>query len=200
MTRMSADERRERLLAAADELMTREGVAAGTTRAIVAEAGMQPSVFHYCFRSRDEMVNELITRLGSRERQAVWEGVVPSTDLREMLASAVDAYLGYLVEAPERELVGFELNHWAQRAGHPEVAAQQYASYYDVAGQVLSLAAAATGHRWTVPLDLVARIAISILDGVTTTWLADRDTEASKQVLAGLLDHVAGLAEPLPED
>ncbi|MGN0065358.1 MAG: TetR/AcrR family transcriptional regulator [Nocardioides sp.] len=200
MTRMKADERRERLLQAAEELMTREGVAAGTTRAIVAEAGMQPSVFHYCFRSRDEMVNELIARLGSRVRQAVWEGVVPSTDLREMLLSAVDAYLDYLTASPEVEQVGFELNHWALRAGHPEVAAQQYAAYYDVASHVLSLAAEATGQRWALPLPIMARMAITMMDGVTTTWLADRDTEASRTVLAQMLDHVAGLAVPITEE
>ena len=194
MARMKAEERRERLLDAAETLMTREGVAAGTTRAIVAEADMQPSVFHYCFRSRDEMVSELIARLGTRERQAVWEGVVPSTDLREILASAVDAYMSHLTGAPEQELVGFELNHWAIRAGHPDVAAQQYEAYFAVAGQVLELAAEVTGHTWSLPVKAMARMAISIMDGVTTTRLADRDTEASRQVLAGLLYPAASLA------
>lgn len=198
MARMTADERREQLLDAAERLMTREGVAAGTTRAIVAEAGMQPSVFHYCFRSRDEMISELIVRLGGRERKAVWDGVVPSGDLREMLLSAVEAYLGHLSAHPEQELVLFELNHYALRTpSMVDLAVRQYEMYYASAQHVLAMAAEVTGHRWLLPDATMARMAISILDGVTTTWLADRDTDQARQVLADLLDHVASLAVPL---
>lgn len=200
MARMAADERREHLLAAAERVMTREGVAAGTTRAIVAEAQMRPSVFHYCFRSRDEMISELILRLGGRERKAVWDGVVPSEDLREMLQSAVDAYLGYLTAHPEQELVLLELNHYALRT--PELAhlaARQYEMYFESAQHVLVLAAEVTGNRWTREVSAVARLAVSIMDGVTITWLADRETEQTRQVLSGLLDHVAGLAVPLED-
>ncbi len=201
MARMTADERREHLLDAAERVMTRDGVAAGTTRAIVAEADMRPSVFHYCFRSRDEMISELILRLGARERKAVWDGVVPSTDLREMLQSAVEAYLGHLTAHPEQELVLLELNHYAQRT--PELAylaARQYEMYFESAEHVLVLAAEVTQRRWTREVSAMARLAISIVDGVTTTWLADRETELTREVLSDLLDHVASLTVPLEQD
>lgn len=198
MARMSADERRERLLVAAEQLMTRDGVAAGTTRAIAAEAGMPPSVFHYCFSSRDEMVEALILRLGSREREAVWEGVVASENLREMLRSAVEAYLSHLTAHPEQEQVLIELNHYALRTpGMSHLAATQYDMYYESATHVLQLAAEFTGNRWTLGVQTMARMAITILDGVTLTWLADRDTERAREILADLLDHVASLVEPL---
>ncbi len=197
MARMKADERRERLLEAAEQLMTRDGVAAGTTRAIAAEAGMAPSVFHYCFSSRNELVSELILRLGGRERQAVWEGVVPSLDMREMLRSAVEAYLSHLTSHPEQEQVLIELNHYALRTpGMAPLAAQQYEMYYESAAHVLRAAAEFTGSRWRYGVETMARMAITIMDGVTLTWLADRDTERTRAVLADLLDHVAALVEP----
>jgi len=197
---MSGGERRERLLEAAERVMTRDGVAAGTTRAIVAEAGMAPSVFHYCFRSRDEMISELILRLGGRERAAVWEAVVPSPDLREMLRSAVDAYLGHLTAHPEQELVLLELNHYALRTpGLRHLAVQQYQMYYESARHVLALAAEVIGYSWRLGDAAMARLAVTILDGVTTTWLAYRDSEAARAVLANLLDHVATLAVPLAD-
>ncbi len=200
MARMTGEERREHLLDAAERLMTREGVAAGTTRAVVAEADMRPSVFHYCFRSRDEMISELIIRLGGRERKAVWDGVVPSEDLREMLQSAVEAYLGHLAAHPEQELVLLELNHYAQRTpGLAYLAARQYQMYFATAQEVLLLAAEVTGQRWTKDVAVMARMAVAILDGVTTTWLADRDTDPTREVLASLLDHVAQLAVPVDE-
>ena len=46
MARMSAADRRDKLVDAAIAVMSREGVANTTTRAIVAEAGMQIGVFH----------------------------------------------------------------------------------------------------------------------------------------------------------
>ncbi len=198
MTRMTASERREQLLDAAERVMMREGVAAGTTRAVVAEAGMHTSVFHYCFRSRDEMISELILRLGSRERSAVWDHVVPSSDIREMLASAAQAYMAHLTANPGQELMLLELNHHALRT--PELAglaARQYDMYLESARHVLALAAEFTGHRWSLDETAMARLTISIIDGVTTTWLADRDTERTWEILAHLLDHVASLAVPL---
>src|SRR5687767_6056215 len=67
---MSADARRAELLQAALRVMSRDGVAAGTTRAIVAEAGMPLATFHYCFRSRNELLRELITLVTTMERDA----------------------------------------------------------------------------------------------------------------------------------
>ena len=54
MPRVSAPSRREALIEAALRVMERDGLTAGTTRAIVAEAGMSLASFHYAFSSRDE--------------------------------------------------------------------------------------------------------------------------------------------------
>jgi AcrR family transcriptional regulator len=198
MARMTADERREKLLEAAERVMTRDGVAAGTTRAIVTEAGMAPSVFHYCFRSRDEMISELILRLGMRERTATWDGVVPSQDLREMLASALRAYLGHLTANAEQELVLIELNHYALRTpGLEHLARRQYEMYHESVALILDLAVAHTGHRWRFDAHTMARLVLTILDGATLTWLADRNSEVTQVVVDSLLDHVVSLAEPV---
>ena len=76
MPRMSADARRAELLQAALRVMSRDGIAAGTTRAIVAEAGMPLATFHYCFRSRNELLRELITLLTSQEQEAIGGAMV----------------------------------------------------------------------------------------------------------------------------
>ena len=59
MPRVPAVERRELLLQAAWRILVRDGVAAATTRAICAEAGMKQGVFHYCFTNRDELLREV---------------------------------------------------------------------------------------------------------------------------------------------
>lgn len=47
IVRLAIAQRRELLLAAAWRVMIKDGVAAATTRAICAEAGMPQSSFHY---------------------------------------------------------------------------------------------------------------------------------------------------------
>lgn len=195
MARMSADERRIQLLDAAERVMTREGVAAGTTRAIAGEAGMPVSVFHYCFRSRDELIGELIRRLGVAEREAVWAGITAEGDLADVLVSAADAYLAHLTERPGQEQMLFELNHYALRTpGMAHLAAEQMAMYLESARVVIARVAELAGITWAIDPEELARLVITITDGITTTWLADRDTEASRATMRRLLELVASYA------
>jgi AcrR family transcriptional regulator len=195
LPRISADVRREQLLDAAERVMTRDGVAAGTTRAIAAEAGMRTSVFHYCFRSRDELLGELIRRLGAAEREAVWAGITPGEDLAAVLESAADAYLAHLAASPGQEQMLFELSHYALRTpGMEHLAAEQLAMYLDSARAVVERVGELSGVRWSIGIDELARLVVTVTDGVTTTWLADRDTDASRVTLRRLLELVASYA------
>jgi AcrR family transcriptional regulator len=222
---MSADARRAELLQAALRVMSRDGVAAGTTRAIVAEAGMPLATFHYCFRSRNELLRELITLVTTMERDAAaaamaagdhggdatasdgddgddgapGAGATPHDHdhFRETLRQGLRGYIGLLTENPGHELFLFELNHYALRTPElRDLAIEQYRRYYDTATQLLVTAAEVGGMRWTVELPVLARLVVTLTDGATTTWLADRDTDATLAALDLAADYVAGLATP----
>jgi AcrR family transcriptional regulator len=194
---MSADARRVELLDAALRVMARDGVAAGTTRAIAAEAGMVLATFHYCFRSRNELLRELIVLLVERERDAAREPMQPGRDIRETLALAVHGYLDHLEQNPGHELVLFELNHYALRTPDlRDLADEQYREYYAVAAQLLQAAADIAGVEWTVDPDVLARLVITMTDGATTTWLVDRDTDRTRAALDVIIDHLATLTKP----
>ena len=92
MPRMSAAERRTLLVEAAIKVMSREGVAHTTTRAIVAEAGMQIGVFHYCFRSKEELVLEVMRTISTRAFEAVAEVLEDTDDPVELIQRCVAAY------------------------------------------------------------------------------------------------------------
>ena len=83
MSRMAAKDRREALIAAAIRVMARDGVVKATTRAIAGEAQMPLGVFHYCFASREELLQEVIRRLTAENiaaaRQAFAEAGDPAT-------------------------------------------------------------------------------------------------------------------------
>jgi TetR/AcrR family transcriptional regulator, regulator of biofilm formation and stress response len=81
MARVPVEERRAALVDAALRVMVRGGLAAGTTRAVVAEAGMSLASFHYAFASRDELLRELVRRVVGREFSAAAAGMTADAGL-----------------------------------------------------------------------------------------------------------------------
>jgi AcrR family transcriptional regulator len=189
MARLSATERREALIEAALRVMERDGLTAGTTRAIVAEAGMSLASFHYAFASREELLRELVQRVVGRELASAMGEWSPEEGLAACLRAAADGYLAHLEQAAGQEQLMLELTLLAVR--RPElqpIAREQYRSYLTAATRLLELAAELTGASWRRPVPELARLLITLVDGVTTTWLVDRDTAATRGVFEAFID------------
>ena len=196
MTRIPAAERRAALIDAALRVVSRKGLAQATTRAIVAEADMSLASFHYAFESRDELVDELITTVIGREQQAVLPDPITGQTLREILEEGLLRYLEHLRADPEHEQAMLELTQYALRSPerHP-LAAAQYARYAELAAQALELAAKHSGARWLSPVDRVARVLVAFTDGLTLTWLVERDDDAARAVVAAAADALTRMAD-----
>ncbi|GAA1820454.1 TetR/AcrR family transcriptional regulator [Agromyces neolithicus] len=196
MTRIPAAERRAALIDAALRVVSRNGLAQATTRAIVAEAGMSLASFHYAFDSRDELIDELITTVVSREQQAVLPDLIPGQTLHEILEAGLLRYFEHLRADPEHEQAMLELTQYALRSPdrHP-LAAAQYARYTALAAHALELAAKHTGARWRSPVDRVARVLVAFTDGLTLTWLVDRDDDAARAVATAAADALTRMAD-----
>lgn len=194
MARISSTDRRAELVQAAMRVISAHGVAAATTRAIVAEAGMSLASFHYAFRSRDEMMRELLTLVVESEAAAVFETLRPGADIRSSLRNGLQAYFDLLVADPSHEQVVFELTHYALRTPGLEVLArEQYARYHAAVGELLEAGAASAGVEWSIPVADVARTVVTYTDGVTLAWLADRDSAAAHRILDFAADSLAAL-------
>ena len=185
MARMSAEERRALLIDAAIVVMAREGVANTTTRAIVAEAGMQIGVFHYCFRSKEELIHEVTQVIGRRTYAAVTGVLIGSTDAGELIDRAIQAYWEDIEANPLEHLLNYELTQYALRGGG-EAAQLQYAGYYAGMERVLTDLCAATGCTWTTPVDELARLTLATVEGITFQWLVSRDEQKIRSLLARL--------------
>ncbi|WP_395242565.1 TetR/AcrR family transcriptional regulator [Agromyces sp. MMS24-K17] len=198
MSRIPAAERRAALVEAAIRVVAREGIAHATTRAIVAEAEMSLASFHYAFESRDELIDEVIRTVVAREQQAVVPDAIDGDeDLRAILEAGLLRYLEHLRAEPARELAMLELTLYALRS--PErypLAVMQYARYTELAAEALEVAAQAAGARWLLPVRDVARTLVAFTDGLTTTWLVDRDEEAARRVVVAAADALSRMAEP----
>lgn len=189
MPRLAVAERREALIEAALRVTERDGLAGGTTRAIVAEAGMSLASFHYAFSSREELLGELVQRVIGRELASAIGNWQPEHGLAACLRSAADGYLAHLEREPGQEQLMLELTLLAVRS--PEllpVAREQYRAYLEAATQLLELAAGLTHAVWRRPAAELARLLVTLVDGATTTWLVDRDTDATRMVLFAAVD------------
>lgn len=189
MPRLSAEARRAALVEAALRVMTRDGLAAGTTRAIVAEAGMSLASFHYAFASRDELLRELVHRVVGHELSAAATEIPPGAGPADCLRAAAAGYLEHLQREPGAEQLMVELAmHSLRDPALQPLARQQYRAYTAAATRLLEQIATTTGVAWRRPTPELARLLVTLIDGATTTWLVDRDTAATRAAFEAAVD------------
>jgi TetR/AcrR family transcriptional regulator, acrEF/envCD operon repressor len=195
MARVPATERRAELVQAAIQVATREGLAATTTRRIAQELGISVGVVHYCFRSKEELLHEVIRVIAAAQVVAARAAITPGADIA---SSVRNAFLGFwqLVEAtPDAQLLTYELTSWALRNAETEpLAREQRAAQLAGIEQILDEISTATGASWSLPPDQLARMTLAITDGVTLGWLVDRDTLSAIQALETFADQLLTLA------
>jgi hypothetical protein len=92
----------------------------------------------------------------------------------------LERYLDVLRADPLREKAMLELTQYALRTpGLDELAQVQYARYVELASDALDTAAALWQMTWTTPVEELARLMVIVTDGVTMSWLVNRDDEAA---------------------
>jgi len=195
MARVSADVRRDLLVEAAIRVMVRDGVARTTTRAIVAEADMALGAFHYCFRSKAELLESVIEEIQAHTVDLALAAFEEGGTLEDRLLRGIRIYWQHVLENPDEHRVTYELGQFALR--NPEladVARKQYELYIASITQIMETLSAATGLGWTEPLPVLARYLISVIDGLTLIYLNEGDAESTLAALELAARHVAGLA------
>jgi AcrR family transcriptional regulator len=198
MARIAAADRRARLAEAALTVAAREGLAAASTRAIVAEAGMPLASFHYAVPSRDELLRDVVGLVVTQEGEAAGALLGDAADVPGALRDALGGYLDLVRRDPGREQAMFELTQHALRTpGLDDLPAEQYARYHDVAAALLEAGAERLGIGWAAPVADLARLLVSLTDGITLSWLAERDDEATERALDLAAVALAAFAVPI---
>jgi DNA-binding transcriptional regulator YbjK len=196
MSRIPATERRAALAHAALAVIARDGLAAATTRAIVAEAGMPLASFHYAVPSRDELLRDVVELVVAEEGSAALAPLLAEAgSIREAAVLAMTAYLELVKRDPGREQAMFELTQYALRTpGLDDLPAEQYDRYHALAIELLDAATAQHHPDWRVPMPDLARLLVSFTDGLTLAWLADRDDAAAERSIELAATAIASFA------
>ena len=194
---MSSVDRRLEIVQAALRVIGEVGVQGATTRAIVAEAGMSLASFHYAFASRDEMMEELIAYVVENQTVAAFSTIRYGSDIRTTIRDGLQAFFETIVADPGHEQVLFELMLFALRTpGLESLPKKQWTNYREGATELLNAAAVNAGIEWSRPIDEVAQLLITVTDGLTLAWLANRDLAAAATVMDIAADSLAALAVP----
>ncbi|GAQ62426.1 TetR/AcrR family transcriptional regulator [Streptomyces scabiei] len=194
MARLPSAERRRQLTEAAIRAMTRDGVPRTTTRSIAAEAGVSLSVFHYCFESKQELIESVITTITGHYVSLVREAIRPRETLRETVRAGFQAYWDHVSAHPGEHMLTYELTQYALREpGFEHLARRQYEMYRVTYADLIEQLRGTMGFELTVPVPVLARYLAAMTDGLTLNFLVLGDDTAWADILDTITDHVAGL-------
>ncbi|MEU2539441.1 TetR/AcrR family transcriptional regulator [Streptomyces iakyrus] len=196
MARLPSAERRRQLTEAAIRAMARDGVPRTTTRSIAAEAGVSLSVFHYCFDSKQQLVESVITTITGHYVTVVKEAIRPRATLEETVRAGFQAYWDHVRTDPDEHMLTYELTQYALRSpGFEHLARRQYELYAETYTELIDQLCETMGLRLRVPVPVLARYLAAMTDGLTLNYLVLGDDAAWTAVLDTVTAHVAGLVQ-----
>lgn len=194
MARLPSAERRTQLVEAAIRVMTRDGVAKATTRSICAEAGVSLSVFHYCFESKQALVESVMETTTAHSVTPVAEGIRPGADVRDAVRAALHTYWDHVLAHPAEHMLTYELTRYALREpGFAYLARRQYEQYAAANAAMIDQLLTRLGHELAVPAGTLIRYLASVIDGLTLNFLVLGDGDGAATVLDTVADHVVTL-------
>jgi AcrR family transcriptional regulator len=191
-------ERRAEIIAAAVRVLARDGIAATTTRKIAAEASVNQAMLGYYFGGKDELLFAVLQAMMQTTREIVNTAIAASINsgLRNAIAGSLTAFWAHVEQAPELQVMQYELTLYALR--HPTsawLAKQQYDGYCSVVETLFQEAYAAAGQVCALPLAELARFTVGGIDGLILQFISDRDTARARLDLTHLINAVIALAE-----
>ena len=195
MAHVSAAERRPQLIKAAIALMAREGVAAGSTRAIAAELGVAQATVHYTFGTKEELYRSVMEKLTHDLVDQVTQAAPTDASFEETVVTLAEALWRTVLEQPASHQLLTELSMFALRTPHLQEALQShYSEVLAVTTNLVRQAAGRTGHQLGQPAETIARFFLAGFEGLTMQHLAVPDEEAERVGLNALVSAVLAMA------
>jgi AcrR family transcriptional regulator len=188
-------ERRPQLIRAAIDVMTRDGVAAGSTRAIANEAGVAQANVHYVFGSKEQLYGDVIEHLTGDLVAQVRDAAPETSDFTEAL-SVLTARLWQTVrETPGTHKLLIEMDIFALRSAQLRSYVEANRRAVTEATAALIEEAAQRAHQPLArPATALARHFLAGFDGLVLSHMSLADDDAEWTYLEELVASIAALA------
>lgn len=197
MAYLPVADRRSQLVRAALEVVSNEGVARATTRRIAEVADMSAASLHYCFATKEELLQAAFEYGTQDGLLYIGRAVTPRCGLAVAVTAIMRAYADWMREAPHIQLAQFELTLWSLRNPASRHLAQRvYRRYIDGTAQLLREAQAGEADAQVDVTD-VARLIVAALDGHVLQWQALGDDVFERMVEESVAAITAHLAQRL---
>ncbi|MGV9711903.1 TetR/AcrR family transcriptional regulator [Gordonia sp. NPDC003424] len=199
MARVEASVRSRQLVAAAREVLARDGVANTPLRAVAAEGDVPLGTLQYVFPSRElllrAVIEDVVTEIGE-----VFTSSAPTGEgLAHAIREGVRAFWKELVSNRDLQIMQYELTMYSLRTqGQEQLARWRYESYADVVAAWCTEAAEAAGEVSAIPLPQFARIMVACIDGLILQYVCDPDDARAEDDLEKIIEMLVGLAAPRP--
>ncbi|MEV6683569.1 TetR/AcrR family transcriptional regulator [Streptomyces erythrochromogenes] len=196
MAHVSAAERRPQLIKAAIDLMTREGVAAGSTRAIAAELGVAQATVHYTFGTKEDLYKAVMDHLTAELLAQVERAAPLDAGFEETIATLAGALWRTVLEEAGTHYLLMELTVLAVRSPLLTEASQVHLQgVIEMTARLMSEAATRAGRTLAHPPETIARFFLAGFDGLTMHRLSAPDAAAERVGLQALVLATTALAE-----
>jgi AcrR family transcriptional regulator len=177
-------ERRAEIIAAAIRVLARDGLAETTTRKIATEADVNQAALRYYFGSKDDLLFAVLQEMMQRTREVVLASMPETPMLRQIIAQSLHGFWTYVEQAPELQVMQYELILYALR--HPAsawLAREKYDGYCAVVEMVFQRGFATVGKACPPSLAELARFVVAGLDGLILQFISDRDPVRARRDL-----------------
>jgi AcrR family transcriptional regulator len=187
--------RSRQIVAAARVVITRDGVAGTTVRAVAQEAGIPLGTLQYVFPAKQQLLRAVIEDLVEELASNLLSSVSPDADLEYAIGHGIRTFWNDLVvgDAEGVQLAQYELTTYALRtAGLEELARWQYERYTDVVAGWLQRAA--------TPVDArrLARLMVAGIDGLILQYVANPDPDRGRDDVEAMIAMIVHHAEMRP--
>ena len=187
--------RSRQIVAAARVVITRDGVASTTVRAVAQAAGIPLGTLQYVFPTKQQLLRAVIEDLVEELASNLLSSVSPGADLEYAIGHGIRTFWNDLVvgDAEGVQLAQYELTTYALRtAGLEELARWQYERYTDVvAGWLLRAATPVDARR-------LARLIVAGIDGLILQYVVNPDPDRGRDDIEAMIAMITHHAEMRP--
>ncbi|MEO3824801.1 TetR/AcrR family transcriptional regulator [Actinomadura sp. B10D3] len=192
--------RRKQLVAAARSVLSREGVARTSLRAVAAEGGVSLGTLQYVFPSKELLLRAVIEDVVDEIAGVLQDSVQVEDGLEHAIRQGLTGFWSRLVaEQTDLQLMQYELTTYARRTPRQEYLARwQYERYAGIVAQWCQEAASNAGEVCAVPFARLARVLVASVDGLILQHVCDPNPARSREDLDTVIDMLIALARVRP--